>query len=142
MIILREILKYILLILVFVSLNIYAVVMKAMPEKIFELDLTDEAISSQGGGLEVLKSKSYCILVFNLYGEMGQEKYAFRFNQKGLINTRHVSYKYPVNFYEIKSDTEIILDFDKTYKASQNKLLFEKFNIYKKRIPDKILKKC
>lgn len=132
MIIREKILKYILLILVFASLNIYAVVMKAIPEKFFELDLTDEEISYQGGGLEVLKSKGYCILVFNLYGEMGQEKFAFRLNQKGLINTRHVGYKCPVNFYEIKSDTEIILDFDKKYKASQNKLLFEKFNIYKK----------
>ena len=68
--------------LLIISLNASAVETILLPKKIFELDLTDEKISTQGGGIEVLKSKNYCILVFNLYGEMGQEKYAFRFNQK------------------------------------------------------------
>lgn len=138
----RKIVKYIFAFLVLVSSNIYAVEMKSLPKKIFELNLTDEKVSTQGGGLEVLRSKGYCILVFNLYGELGKEKYAFRFNQKGLINTRYVGYKYPVNVYEMKPDTKIIVDFDRTYNANQNKSLLKKFNVYKKRIPNKVLIQC
>ncbi|WP_445116375.1 hypothetical protein [Acinetobacter sp. WZC-1] len=142
MIIFGKIVEYIFVLLFFVSPDIYAVGTQNIPKKIFELDLTDERVSTQGGDIEVLKSKNYCILVLNLYGEMGQEKYAFRFNQKRLINTRHVGYKYPVNVYEMKPDTKIIVDFDRTYGANQNRALFKKFNIYKKRIPNKVLKQC
>ena len=128
--------------LLIISLNASPVETILLPKKIFELDLTDEKISTQGGGIEVLKSKNYCILVFNLYGEMGQEKYAFRFNPKGLINTRYVGYTYPVNVYEMKSDTKFIIDFDKTYKVNESDLLLKKFNIYKKRVPNEILNQC
>ena len=65
-------------------MNTFATEITPLPKKIFELDLTEEKVSTQGGGLEVLKAKDYCILSFKLYGEMGQEKYAFKFNKKKL----------------------------------------------------------
>lgn len=128
--------------LLIISLNTFATEITPLPKKIFELDLTEEKVSTQGGGLEVLKAKDYCILSFKLYGEMGQEKYAFKFNKKGLISTRHVAYKYPMNVYEIKSNTKIMVDFDKTYKINQSESLLKKFHIYKKRIPNRTLNQC
>ncbi|RKG32956.1 hypothetical protein D7V21_10810 [Acinetobacter guerrae] len=112
-----------------------------LPIKIFELSLTGEVDATQGGRLELLKARNYCILEVKLFGEMGQEKYAFRFNNKGLINTRNAAYTYPMSIYELKPDTKFRLDFDKTYKANENKELLSEFNLYKKRIPKSILEK-
>ena len=51
-------------------------------KKIFELDLTDPSISSEGGGIELFKEKEYCNLELSLYGESGQQKYNFLFKEK------------------------------------------------------------
>ncbi len=47
-----------------------------------------------------------------------------------------------MNVYEMKSNTKIMVDFDKTYKTNQSESLLKKFNIYKKRIPNRILNQC
>lgn len=129
--------------LILKSFSISAAEINDLPKRIFELDLTDEKVSTQGGGLELFRAKNYCILTLSLYGEMGQEKYAFKFNNKGLIRTRYVGYSYPTNVYDLKPSTEFILDFDKTYKANENKSLLKKFNVYRGRVPrNLIIKNC
>lgn len=128
------------MLLMLISLNLSAALPNKLPKKIFELDLTDQGISTQGGGLTLLKANNYCILRFDLYGEMGQEKYAFRFNNKGLISTRHIGYKYPVNVYDMQANTEVTVDFDKTYLADQNKAMLEKFKLYKAKLPQKLIR--
>lgn len=122
------------------SVSISAATTNHLPQKIYELDLSDQGISTQGGGLTLFKAKNHCILQLNVYAEMGQEKYAFKFNRKGLINTRHVGYKYPVNVYEMKADSEVTVDFDKTYLANQNPSLLAQFKRYKAKIPQKLIK--
>lgn len=42
-------------------------------KKIFELDLTDQGISSEGGSIKLFKKKKYCNLELSLYGESGQQ---------------------------------------------------------------------
>lgn len=122
------------------SLSLSAAHSNHLPQKIYELDLTDQGISTQGGGLTLFKAKNYCTLQLNVYGEMGQEQYTFKFNPKGLINTRHVGYKYPVNVYKMKADSEVTVDFDKTYLADQNKILAQQFKHYQAKIPQKLIK--
>lgn len=126
--------------LMFISLSSSAAIANKLPQKIFELDLTDQSISTQGGGLLLFKTKNDCILRFDLYGEMGQEKYAFKFNQKGLISTRHIGYKYPVHVYDMQTNSEVTVDFDQTYPANQNKAITEKFKLYKAKIPQKLIR--
>lgn len=63
-------------------------------KKIFELNLTNEEISAEGGEVELYEYKDYCILLLNLYGESGWDKYSFKFKRNYLIKTTYLKYRY------------------------------------------------
>ena len=125
--------------------------------KVFELDLTDEQISAEGGGIELYKDKKYCHLILNLYGEAGQEKYDFRFKKKALIETSHLTYRYKNGVLDADDDLKGLIAVDSTHSdgkdmelighelvvGEKNKNFVKKFEIYKKRVPATILiKNC
>ena len=43
--------------------------------KIFELDLTNEQISAEGGAIELQKSGNNCSLILNIYNNLSSMKY-------------------------------------------------------------------
>lgn len=127
---------------------------KNIEEKVFELDLTNEGISAEGGGIELYKDRNFCSLLLNIYGENGQEKYNFKFKKNNLIETSYLKYRYKngllVTDEELKdliaddstnSDNDIELVSNKSFIGSTNKNIAKKFDMYKKRIPKSVLTK-
>lgn len=127
---------------------------KNIEEKLFELDLTNEGISAEGGGIELHKNKNFCSLLLNIYGENGQEKYNFKFKKNNLIETSYLKYRYKngllVTDDDLKdiiaddntnSDNDMELVSNKSFIGSTNKNITKKFDIYKKRIPKSVLTK-
>ncbi|ENX16975.1 MULTISPECIES: hypothetical protein [Acinetobacter] len=127
---------------------------KNIEEKVFELDLTNEGISAEGGGIELYKDRNFCSLLLNIYGENGQEKYNFKFKKNNLIETSYLKYRYKngllVTDDELKdliaddstnSDNDIELVSNKSFIGSTNKNIAKKFDMYKKRIPKSVLTK-
>lgn len=122
-------------------------------EKIFELDLTNQGISSEGGGIELEKSGKNCFLILSIYGETGQQKYKFKFNKNNLISTKYMNYRYKnglINIdddlkdliaddYSELSDNDLELVVDKVFIGSENRNISEKFNTYKRKVPSNIL---
>ncbi|ENW26059.1 hypothetical protein F925_00541 [Acinetobacter lwoffii NCTC 5866 = CIP 64.10 = NIPH 512] len=127
---------------------------KNIEEKVFELDLTNEGISAEGGGIELYKDRNFCSLLLNIYGENGQEKYNFKFKKNNLIETSYLKYRYKngllVTDDELKdliaddstnSDNDMELVSNKSFIGSTNKNIAKKFDMYKKRIPKSVLTK-
>ncbi len=127
---------------------------KNIEEKVFELDLTNEGISAEGGGIELYKDRNFCSLLLNIYGENGQKKYNFKFKKNNLIETSYLKYRYKngllVTDDELKdliaddstnSDNDIELVSNKSFIGSTNKNIAKKFDMYKKRIPKSVLTK-
>src|SRR5690606_1664617 len=127
---------------------------KNIEEKVFELDLTNEGISAEGGGIELYKDRNFCSLLLNIYGENGQEKYNFKFKKNNLIETSYLKYRYKngllVTDDELKdliaddstnSDNDMELVSNKSFIGSTNKNIAKKFDLYKKRIPKSVLTK-
>lgn len=127
---------------------------KNIEEKVFQLDLTNEGISAEGGGIELYKDRNFCSLLLNIYGENGQEKYNFKFKKNNLIETSYLKYRYKngllVTDDELKdliaddstnSDNDIELVSNKSFIGSTNKNIAKKFDMYKKRIPKSVLTK-
>lgn len=127
---------------------------KNIEEKVFELDLTNEGISAEGGGIELYKDRNFCSLLLNIYGENGQEKYNFKFKRNNLIETSYLKYRYKngllVTDDELKdliaddstnSDNDMELVSNKSFIGSTNKNIAKKFDMYKKRIPKSVLTK-
>lgn len=127
---------------------------KNIEEKVFELDLTNEGISAEGGGIELYKDRNFCSLLLNIYGENGQEKYNFKFKKNNLIETSYLKYRYKngllVTGDELKdliaddstnSDNDMELVSNKSFIGSTNKNIAKKFDMYKKRIPKSVLTK-
>lgn len=127
---------------------------KNIEEKVFELDLTNEGISAEGGGIELYKDRNFCSLLLNIYGENGQEKYNFKFKKNNLIETSYLKYRYKngllVTDDELKdliaddstnSDNDRELVSNKSFIGSTNKNIAKKFDMYKKRIPKSVLTK-
>lgn len=127
---------------------------KNIEEKVFELDLTNEGISAEGGGIELYKDRNFCSLLLNIYRENGQEKYNFKFKKNNLIETSYLKYRYKngllVTDDELKdliaddstnSDNDMELVSNKSFIGSTNKNIAKKFDMYKKRIPKSVLTK-
>lgn len=127
---------------------------KNIEEKVFKLDLTNEGISAEGGGIELYKDRNFCSLLLNIYGENGQEKYNFKFKKNNLIETSYLKYRYKngllVTNNELKdliaddntnSDNDMELVSNKSFIGSTNKNIAKKFDMYKKRIPKSVLTK-
>lgn len=127
---------------------------KNIEEKVFELDLTNEGISAEGGGIELYKDRNFCSLLLNIYGENGQEKYNFKFKKNNLIETSYLKYRYKngllVTDDELKdliaddstnSDNDMELVSNKSFIGSTNKNIAKKFDMYKKKIPKSVLTK-
>lgn len=127
---------------------------KNIEEKVFELDLTNEGISAEGGGIELYKDRNFCSLLLNIYGENGQEKHNFKFKKNNLIETSYLKYRYKngllVTDDELKdliaddntnSDNDMELVSNKSFIGSTNKNIAKKFDMYKKRIPKSVLTK-
>lgn len=125
-------------------------------EKIFELDLTDEGLSTEGGGIELRKYKDYCILSLNLYGELGQDKYKFKFKKDTLIKTDYFEYRYKKGLLVVDDDLKDLIASsndnsgdthdmqlmkEKLFNGGKNKDIVKKFYMYKKKIPFLILNK-
>lgn len=62
-----------------------------------EIDLTEKIPSSQGSELTLLKIYDKCRLIYNLYGETGQEEYNFDFKKSKIIKAKYRSYNYKEN---------------------------------------------
>ncbi|UJA05853.1 hypothetical protein F9230_16525 [Acinetobacter johnsonii] len=125
--------------------------------KIFELDLTNEQISTEGGTIELKKIGSNCSLVLNLYNESGQESYDFQFKANDLIKASHLIYRYKNGLLVTDDDLKDLIADNNTVSNSndielvskeyfignKNKSISKTFKIYKKKIPNSILiKNC
>lgn len=124
-------------------------------KKLCELDLTDSGISAEGGEIELNKKGNYCIIVLSLFGEIGQEKYNFKFRKNNLISSDYLKYRYKNGMIVVNEDLKDIianyqpksggndmeLIFNKTFIGSENKNIVKKFNEFKKKIPQKTLSK-
>lgn len=62
-----------------------------------EVDLTEKVKSSQGAEITLLKASSKCRLVYNVYGETGQEEYNFDFKKDKILQGNYLSYNYRAN---------------------------------------------
>lgn len=87
-----------------------------------EIDLTEKVKSSQGAEITLLKVSDKCRLIYNKYGETGQEEYNFDFKKNKIIQANYLSYNYKANKDGVidlahLSDKDIILV--KKRKASQ-----------------------
>ena len=147
--------KFYILLLIFLAACNSSANQNIKKNKIFELDLTDEQISAEGGGIELYKDKNYCHLILNLYGESGQEKYDFRFKKKILIETYHLTYRYKNGVLDADDDLKELMAVNSTHsdgnnmeligrqlvEGEKNKNFVKKFEIYKKRVPTTILRK-
>lgn len=124
-------------------------------KKLFELDLTNNGISAEGGGIELNKKGNYCFILLSLYGEYGQEKFNFKFKKNNLISSSYLKYRYKNGLIVVdkdlkdliaddqldssKDDMELIIN--KSFIGSENKNVVKKFNEYKQKIPHEILSK-
>lgn len=124
--------------------------------KLFELDLTDEQISAEGGGIELYKRESSCFLLLKIYGETGQESYGFQFEKNNLIDTIHIVYRYKNGLLVIDDDlkdliadnnaessdtNDLELISEKKIIGNTDKSIANKFEVYKQKIPKTILAK-
>lgn len=123
------------------------------PKKIYELDLTDQGISPEGGGIELKKEKNYCSLILSLYGESGQEKYKFNFKKGNLINTNYLKYRYKNGLIETNDDLDDLIADDskktnkgdmelianKSFVGNRDRQITKKFELYKKKVPKILL---
>lgn len=121
--------------------------------KIFELDLTDEQISTEGGAIELKKGRNNCSLILNLYSESGQERYDFKFKANDLIKTSHLTYRYQNGLLVTDDDLKDLIADDNTalndsdmelisrkyFIGSESDYIVEKFIFYKQKIPKPIL---
>lgn len=125
-------------------------------KKVFELDLTDQGVSPEGGGIELFKDKKYCLLVVSLYGETGQEITKFQFIKNKLIKSNYQKYRYKQGLLVIdddlndliaKNDEKLSEDNDpelisnKFFLGNKNTKIVNEFNHYKLKIPKKVLNK-
>lgn len=125
-------------------------------KKVFELDLTDQGVSPEGGGIELFKDKKYCLLVVSLYGETGQEITKFQFIKNKLIQSNYQKYRYKQGLLVIdddlndliaKNDEKLSKDNDpelisnKFFLGNKNTKIVNEFNHYKLKIPKKVLNK-
>ncbi len=148
--------KFILILTLLIGCNLSAKT-NSSQKKLFELDLTSQNISSEGGGIELEKKQDYCLIVLSLYGESGQEKYKFKFKKNNLITTDYLKYRYKNGRIEINDDVKDLIATDhsevgnndmelitnKSFTGSKNTNIVKKFNLCKKKIPQKILiKNC
>ena len=147
--------KFYILLLIFLAACNSSANQDIKKNKVFELDLTDEQISTEGGGIELYKDKNYCRLILNLYGESSQEKYDFRFKKKTLIETYHLTYRYKNGVLDADDDLKELMAVNSTHsdgnnmeligrqlvEGEKNKNFVKKFEIYKKRVPTTILRK-
>lgn len=135
--------------------NIYANT-NVTQKKVFELDLTDQGVSPEGGGIELFKDKKYCLLVVSLYGETGQEITKFQFIKNKLIKSNYQKYRYKQGLLVIdddlndliaKNDEKLSKDNDpelisnKFFLGNKNTKIVNEFNHYKLKIPKKVLNK-
>ncbi|MBJ9720651.1 hypothetical protein I5515_02425 [Acinetobacter calcoaceticus] len=125
------------------------------PKKIYELDLTDQGISPEGGGIELKKEKNYCSLILSLYEESGQEKYKFNFKKDSLINTNYLKYRYENGLIEANDELDDLIADDskksnkgvmelianKSFVGNKDKNITKEFEFYKKKIPKSLLDK-
>lgn len=122
-------------------------------KKIFELDLTDQGISAEGGGIELVKQGDSCLLILSIYGEVGQEKYKFNFKKNNLISTNYLKYRYKNGLIVVDddlkdliandqvkvSDGDMDLVINKSFIGNENRNIAKKFNTYKRKVPQKVL---
>ncbi len=122
-------------------------------KKIFELDLTDQEISEEGGGIELVKQGDSCLLILSIYGENGQEKYKFNFKKNNLLSINYLKYRYKnglivvdddlrdliADNQEKVSDADMELVLNKSFIGYENRNMTKKFNVYKRKIPQKVL---
>lgn len=128
----------------------------AIQKKVFELDLTDQGVSPEGGGIELFKDKKYCLLVVSLYGESRQEITKFQFINNKLIKSNYQKYRYKQGLFVIdddlndliaKNDEKLSNDNDpelisnKFFLGGKNTKVVNEFNHYKLKIPKKVLTK-
>lgn len=126
-------------------------------EKLFNLDLTENGISAEGGEVELSKKGKYCFIVLSIYEESGQEKYNFKFNKNELVSTTYLKYRYKNGMIVVDDDLkELIANYqpdsgknendmelitNKSFFGSENKNIVKTFNEYKQKIPQEILSK-
>lgn len=130
---------------------------KANESNIFSLDLTDEGISSEGGGIELHKEGKFCLLLLNVYEESGQEKYRFKFKKNNLIETSYFKYRYPNGLLVNDDDLKDLIAHDENANPNskdemelvkkdlvigqKNKEILQKFFLYKQKVPNDLLNK-
>ena len=122
-------------------------------KKVFELDLTDQGISNEGSGIELITHGESCLLILNIYRDSDQEKYKFNFKKNNLLSTDYLKYRYKnglvivdddlreliADYQEKTSDAEMDLVFNKSFTGNENKNITKKFKVYKRKIPKEVL---
>lgn len=147
--------SYILLLIILTACNSSANqnIKNNLENKIFDLDLTNEVISPQGGGLKLYKDKKTCVLKLNIYGESGQEEYKFKFKKNRLLETSYLKYRYKNGLLITDDDlndliadestnsdgTDMELITNQSFIGDTNKNIVKKFDVNKQKIPKSIL---
>lgn len=123
------------------------------PKEVFELDLTDQGISEEGGGIELVTHGDSCLLILNIYRESDQEKYIFNFKKNKLLSADYLKYRYKnglvivdddlreliADYQDKTSDADMDLVINKSFTGNENKNITKIFKLYKRKIPQKIL---
>lgn len=145
---------FIIFIIFMVEFNSTSAKINLMYEKFFELDLTDQEISPEGGVIELFKNRSFCLLRVKLYDNYGKKINKFKFFDGKLIRSNYEAYRYKVGLLNLDSDLkslisdndlnkkdEIDLIYNKVFVGDNNKLIENDFNMYISKIPNDILNK-
>ena len=135
---------------------------KSESKKIYEFNLTDQQISSQGGILELYQNNGLCTLRTELFSDYGKEIYDFEFKKFNLKKITHYRYKYVNGILNYGMDDdrelqELMVDTDEKIleknelelisksvkKGDSDKELLNDFRYYLGFIPQKnVLKNC
>ena len=122
---------------------------------LFELDLNDEEVSTEGASLKLYQNKYVCLLNYSLYGETGQVHYQFEFYKTHLLKTLYQDYAYKYGDFAITNDRDGIEKFgeidsnpemirlveSKVIYPEQDQELVAEFKRLYAKIPQQILKK-
>lgn len=135
---------------------------KMESKKIYELNLTDQQVSSQGGIVELYQNNGLCTLRTELLSDYDKETYDFEFKKFNLKKTIYHKYKYINGILDYETDDdrelqELIVDTDQknlekndleliiksVKQGNSDKKLINDFRHYLNFIPQEIvLKNC
>ena len=110
-------------------------------KKVYERDLTDFELSSEGGGLVLFaQPQGRCRMDVDFYGETGLAKYRYEFTRDRLTAGSHQEYRYTAaSLSEVTKDKIKLVRNEKLNPASG--AVKKEFRDIYQYVPNKVLKK-